>query len=161
MATPHVAGAMALYLQVNPSATPAAVRTALANQVTLNKITNPGSDSPNRLLYTRWIGGGLTNPQGVIATSLSLANRPYGLAISASNTAYITRLDAAAMQRVNLPAFSFVGVVTVGSVPSASPSTPRAASRGWRTSSVTTSASWTSRRTRSCARSPCRAIRSC
>ena len=117
MATPHVAGAAALYLATNPSAAPATVTQALLNQVTLNKVTNPGSGSPNRLLYTRWIGGGLTNPQGVIATTLTLAQRPFAVDISSVNDVYITRLDAASMQRVDLPVFAFSGVVTVGSTP--------------------------------------------
>ncbi len=54
MATSHVSGAAALYLQANPTASPAAVRNALFNNATLNKVTNPGAGSPNRLLYTRF-----------------------------------------------------------------------------------------------------------
>jgi len=52
MATPHVAGAVALYLADNPTATPAAVATALYSASTPNKVTNPGTGSPNRLLFT-------------------------------------------------------------------------------------------------------------
>ncbi len=52
MASPHVAGAAALYKQVNPTASAATVRNALVNNATTNVITNPGSGSPNRLLYT-------------------------------------------------------------------------------------------------------------
>ncbi|WP_107706102.1 S8 family peptidase [Nocardioides allogilvus] len=51
MATPHVAGAAALYLQANPSATPATVSNALISASTPNKVTNAGTGSPNRLLY--------------------------------------------------------------------------------------------------------------
>ena len=51
MATPHVAGVAALYLQANPSAQPAAVATALTGLATANVVGNPGSGSPNRLLY--------------------------------------------------------------------------------------------------------------
>jgi subtilisin family serine protease len=51
MATPHVAGAAALYLQSNPSATPATVNNALISTATPNKVTNAGTGSPNRLLY--------------------------------------------------------------------------------------------------------------
>ncbi|MBK8045777.1 MAG: S8 family peptidase [Anaerolineales bacterium] len=57
MASPHVAGAAALYLALNPNATPSAVRTALVNNATLNKVTNAGTGSPNRLLYTGFMGG--------------------------------------------------------------------------------------------------------
>jgi subtilisin family serine protease len=52
MASPHVAGAIALYLQTNPGASPATVTQALINNSTLNKVTNPGTGSPNRLLYS-------------------------------------------------------------------------------------------------------------
>ncbi|GHG27800.1 S8 family peptidase [Streptomyces zaomyceticus] len=61
MATPHVAGAAAVYLAGNPTATPAQVSTALTTAATPNVVTNPGSGSPNRLLY---IGGGTTTPPG-------------------------------------------------------------------------------------------------
>ncbi|MFI8252483.1 S8 family peptidase [Streptomyces filamentosus] len=50
MATPHVAGAAAVYLAGHPTATPAQVSTALVNAATPNKVTSPGSGSPNRLL---------------------------------------------------------------------------------------------------------------
>jgi subtilisin family serine protease len=52
MATPHVAGAAALYLQGHPSASPATVASALTANATANVISNPGSGSPNRLLFT-------------------------------------------------------------------------------------------------------------
>lgn len=52
MASPHVAGAAALYLQANPGASNATVRNALVNNATANVITGAGTGSPNRLLYT-------------------------------------------------------------------------------------------------------------
>jgi subtilisin family serine protease len=52
MATPHVAGAAALYLQGAPTASPATVRNAIVNAATTGKVTNRGGSSPNRLLYT-------------------------------------------------------------------------------------------------------------
>ena len=52
MATPHVTGAAALYLEANPTATPAAVATALINNATTGVVKNAGSGTPNRLLYT-------------------------------------------------------------------------------------------------------------
>src|SRR5690242_8785505 len=52
MASPHVAGAAALYKQANPSASATTVRNALVNNATTNVISNAGSGSPNRLLYT-------------------------------------------------------------------------------------------------------------
>ena len=50
MATPHVAGAAAVYLAGHTSATPAAVASALTSGATTNVVTSPGSGSPNRLL---------------------------------------------------------------------------------------------------------------
>lgn len=52
MATPHVTGAAALYLATHTSATPAQVRDALVSAGTTGKVTSPGSNSPNVLLYT-------------------------------------------------------------------------------------------------------------
>ena len=52
MATPHVAGAAALYLETHPSATPADVASALLSASTPNKVVGAGTGSPNRLLYT-------------------------------------------------------------------------------------------------------------
>jgi len=52
MASPHVAGAAALYKQANPSATASTIRNALVNNATTNVITGAGTGSPNRLLYT-------------------------------------------------------------------------------------------------------------
>ena len=60
MASPHVAGVAALYLANNPSATPAQVTTAIINNATPNKVTSPGTGSPNRLLYSLF--GGTTPP---------------------------------------------------------------------------------------------------
>ena len=57
MATPHVAGALALYLQTNPGSAATAAAALIANS-TPNKVTNPGSGSPNRLLYSIFGGGG-------------------------------------------------------------------------------------------------------
>ncbi|MGH9907240.1 MAG: S8 family peptidase [Pyrinomonadaceae bacterium] len=52
MATPHVAGVAALYLETDSDASPATVRTAIVDNATLNKVTNPGAGSPNRLLFS-------------------------------------------------------------------------------------------------------------
>jgi len=62
MASPHVAGVAALYLDLNPSASPGAVATALLNATTPNKITSPGTGSPYRLLYSDFGSSGPTPP---------------------------------------------------------------------------------------------------
>jgi subtilisin family serine protease len=52
MATPHVAGVAALYLQGHTTASAATVRNAIVNGATANVITGAGTGSPNRLLYS-------------------------------------------------------------------------------------------------------------
>ncbi|GAB2589883.1 hypothetical protein Aab01nite_41040 [Paractinoplanes abujensis] len=51
MASPHVAGAAALVLSRNTGYTPAQVRDSLVNNATTGVVTNPGTGSPNRLLF--------------------------------------------------------------------------------------------------------------
>jgi subtilisin family serine protease len=53
MATPHVVGVAALYLQAHPTATPATVASFITSQATTGVLTNIGPGSPNRLLYSR------------------------------------------------------------------------------------------------------------
>lgn len=52
MASPHAAGAAALYLEDHPSASPAAVNAALVGAATPNKLSSIGTGSPNLLLHT-------------------------------------------------------------------------------------------------------------
>lgn len=54
MASPHVAGVVALYLQSHRSASPAEVRSALFGNSTVGVISNTGQESPNRLLFTNY-----------------------------------------------------------------------------------------------------------
>ena len=49
---PHVAGAAALYLQENPTASPTQIMSMLTDQATNGKIPNAGALSPDKLLYT-------------------------------------------------------------------------------------------------------------
>ena len=58
MASPHVAGVAALYLQTHPTATPAQVTTAIkgiakANTITLHQKSKKGS-TPNLFLFTNY-----------------------------------------------------------------------------------------------------------
>ncbi|MEP6731646.1 MAG: S8 family serine peptidase [bacterium] len=55
MATPHVAGAIALFLQNNPAATPAQVRTALISNATPSVLSGVPASTPNLLLYTGFL----------------------------------------------------------------------------------------------------------
>ena len=62
MSSPHVAGAAALYLGANPSATPAAVMTALKNNAIVGTINlhsrSLSGGTANRFLNVSFIGGG-------------------------------------------------------------------------------------------------------
>ncbi|MFI6229041.1 S8 family peptidase [Micromonospora echinospora] len=51
MAAPHVAGWLARYRQLNPTATIATAKSALIAAATTGVVINPGTGSPNRLLY--------------------------------------------------------------------------------------------------------------
>jgi subtilisin family serine protease len=64
MATPHVTGVAALYLQNNTNASPATVASAIISTSTTNHLTGIGTGSPNRLLYSPLTtgGGGGTPP---------------------------------------------------------------------------------------------------
>jgi serine protease len=75
MASPHVAGAVALYLQTNSSATPSQVTSAIKNNAVSGKISS-ANGSPNLLLQTT--SGGTPPPppsselqNGVAVTGLS------------------------------------------------------------------------------------------
>ena len=52
MATPHVAGVAALFLETDPGASPATVTAAIINSATPNHVSNAGTGSPNLLLYS-------------------------------------------------------------------------------------------------------------
>jgi subtilisin family serine protease len=54
MASPHVAGVVALYLQNHRTASPATVRSALVGNSTEGAISNPGQETPNRLLFSNY-----------------------------------------------------------------------------------------------------------
>jgi subtilisin family serine protease len=62
MATPHVTGTAALYLQTNPTASPATVSSAITANATTGHVSNPGSGTPNLLDYTGFISGAPTSP---------------------------------------------------------------------------------------------------
>jgi subtilisin family serine protease len=58
MASPHVAGVAALYLQNNTTASPATVASQIINTATTGVLTGIGTGSPNRLLYSLLTTGG-------------------------------------------------------------------------------------------------------
>jgi len=69
MASPHVAGIAALYLQGAPTATPATVANAIVTTATTGLVTGAGTGSPNRLVYSLLSGGGTTTPPPATGTT--------------------------------------------------------------------------------------------
>nr|MDT0659609.1 S8 family peptidase [Micromonospora sp. DSM 115978] len=100
MAAPHVTGAAALALAANPTYTPQQIRDLLVGQATPNVVTNPGTGSPNLLLYTGDIvppsqdfsiavtpTAGALDPGGSLTATVSTATtvgaaQPVSLAVS-------------------------------------------------------------------------------
>ncbi|GGR70497.1 hypothetical protein GCM10010197_42440 [Nocardioides luteus] len=74
MATPHVAGVAALYLQAHPTASPSSVSSAIVSNATTGVVGSPGSGSPNRLLYSLWSGGTDPDPTDPPTTGNLLVN---------------------------------------------------------------------------------------
>jgi subtilisin family serine protease len=73
MATPHVAGAAALILAGSPGSTPAQVTSAMTGAATTGVVSNPGTGSPNRLLFTTTGGsGGTTCPAVTNGTDVAI-----------------------------------------------------------------------------------------
>ncbi|MFG2554156.1 S8 family serine peptidase [Streptomyces sp. NPDC048581] len=75
MASPHVAGAAAVYLGENPSASPSAVASALTSAASSGTLTSVGTGSPNLLLQVTPAGdddGGDTGSSFESATDVSI-----------------------------------------------------------------------------------------
>jgi subtilisin family serine protease len=81
IAAPHVTGMVAQYLQVNRAASPADVAFAITSNATVGAVINPGSGSPNLLLYTRFLapGDNRADFDGDFKTDVSVFNRSTGL----------------------------------------------------------------------------------
>ena len=95
MATPHVTGTAAVFLSTYLGSTPAQVATGLTKSATLNKVTNAGTGSPNKLLYT----SNLLPPDSIAATVslvLPLASTP----LTNTTTLSATATDNAGIAKV-------------------------------------------------------------
>lgn len=119
MASPHVAGAAALYLQANPTVTPATVQSAIVNNATLNKITSVPTGTPNRLLYTLFS----TTPTPPSAPTLSSpANGATGVSTSptlvwnASSGATSYRLQVSTSSSFSTLTFDQSGITSTSQV---------------------------------------------
>lgn len=88
ISTPHVAWAAALVLSANPTWTNQQVRDYLVNNSTPNVVTNPGTGTPNRLLFVVNDGTPPANDFAVTVapTAGSAAGRSATATVSASTT---------------------------------------------------------------------------
>lgn len=119
MASPHVAGAAALYLAANPTALPAGVTSALVTSATTGKVTSAGTGSPNRLLY---VDGGTTTTPAPAITSLSATSGAVGTPVTITGSGFTSATSV-----------TFGGVTagfTVGSDSSITTSVPTGAGTG-------------------------------
>jgi subtilisin family serine protease len=82
MASPHVAGLAALFLQANPGATPATVAASIKSAATTGIVGNAGSGSPNALMHATLTASA---PAPVTTTSVSVASLAGRSAKSGSN----------------------------------------------------------------------------
>jgi subtilisin family serine protease len=78
MASPHVAGAAALYLQGDPYASPATVRNVIVSNATPNRLYYLGSGSPNLLLYTLFGSSSPPPPPSNLSVYVSGPDWVYG-----------------------------------------------------------------------------------
>ncbi|MFS0894502.1 S8 family peptidase [Microbacterium sp. 179-I 3D3 NHS] len=154
MASPHVAGATALYLAANPSATPAQVHAALVDNATPNRIGGLDAASPNRLLFTGFLNGPTTptptavdlaavaDQSGTVGTAVDLTvtasggTKPY--AFSASSLPAGVALDAGTGRITGTPTTAGSFTVTVTVRDSASPATTDTVTFTWRVAAAPT-----------------------
>jgi subtilisin family serine protease len=104
MATPHVVGVAALIASANPTFTPQQVRDAMVADSTPGKVINPGTGSPNRLLFVN--NGGAQPPPpppGCSATNGTDVSIPdAGAAVSSSITISGCNRNASATSTVEV-----------------------------------------------------------
>ncbi|WNG56079.1 S8 family serine peptidase [Archangium gephyra] len=99
MASPHVAGVAALYLQANPSSTPAQTMAAITTNATPSKVTSPGTGSPNLLLYSLFITGG-GGGGDTTAPSTSITAPTGGATVGGTSTISADAADNVGVSRV-------------------------------------------------------------
>jgi len=97
MASPHVAGAAALYLETNPTATPAMVGQAIVALASQNKVTGAGAGSPNLLLHSLFAGG---TPADQTAPQTWITSPVNGATVSGTVTVAASATDASGVSSV-------------------------------------------------------------
>jgi subtilisin family serine protease len=129
MATPHVTGVAALVASANPGWTPQQVRDFLVNNATNGAVVNPGSGSPNKLLF-------VVNAPAGNDFSLSVSPTSGTVTAGGSTTATVsTATTSGSAQTVNLSASGLPSGATASFSPGS------VTSGGSSTMTITTSAS--------------------
>ena len=95
MASPHVAGVAAAYLQKNPTRSPAQVRQAIVGAATSGRLSGTGTGSPNLLLYSWWVHStvpavAVVRPNG---GERAFVGSPYRISWTASDPDGLSRID--------------------------------------------------------------------
>ncbi|WP_275424878.1 Ig-like domain-containing protein [Archangium violaceum] len=96
MATPHVSGAVALFLEGHPTAMPPEVVEELIARSIPNRITEPGLGSPNRLLHSACMG-----KNDAVRPSVSLTAPTSGATLAGNITLTATASDDVGVTRVD------------------------------------------------------------
>ena len=99
MASPHVAGAAALYLAANPSASPTAVASALGDTATDGLVTDARSGSPNRLLFVGDASGSLRPRVTGVSPSTGPMNGGQSITVTGSNFTNATSVSLGGQKR--------------------------------------------------------------
>ncbi len=110
MATPHVAGAAALVLATNPSWSNQQVRDYLVNNSTPNVVINPGTGTPNRLLF-------VVDAPPASNFAVSVSPTSGGVVIGGSTTATVGTSTSGATQSVSLAASGLPAGATASFAP--------------------------------------------
>jgi subtilisin family serine protease len=101
MATPHVTGAAALVASANPGFTPQQVRDSLVNNATSNVVVNPGTGSPNKLLFV---------VNGTPANDFSISVSPASGSVTAGGSTTATVSTATTSGSAQTVTFSATGL---------------------------------------------------
>ena len=116
MAAPHVAGVAALALAAEPTATASRVHALVTSTATANVLTNVGSTTPNRLLYSHLGTGAVTPVPGryILTTSISGTGSVAATGIACSGTGGDCSESYASGTTVTLTASAATGSVFSG-----------------------------------------------
>jgi len=144
MASPHVAGAVALYLGANPGASAAQVHSAIVNNSVSSRLSGVPTGTPNRLLNTEFLLGG-TQPAPLSVRNPGSQTSTVGTAVSVA-TGATGGTSPYAFSATGLPAglsiSSSTGTIT-GTPSAAGTSTVTVTARDSSGATASASFSWT------------------